>query len=51
MAKAFSPDPAALAAPAALPSVQLKSVGLHPLIYRKRIFRADRQAGEVLAAD
>jgi 23S rRNA (cytosine1962-C5)-methyltransferase len=28
-----------------LPTVWLKSAGLHPLIYRKRIFRVDRAAG------
>jgi 23S rRNA (cytosine1962-C5)-methyltransferase len=39
-----------------LPTVTLKSVGLHPLIYRKRIVRVDRHAAtgdlvEVLDAD
>jgi 23S rRNA (cytosine1962-C5)-methyltransferase len=33
-----------LALPARLPGVQVKSVGLHPLLYRKRIERADRDA-------
>jgi len=34
-----------------LPTVWLKSVGLHPLIYRKRIHRVDRaaQAGDIVA--
>ena len=30
--------------PARLPSVSVKSLGLHPLIYRKRIARVDRDA-------
>ena len=30
--------------PASLPAVHLKSFGLHPLIYRKRIARVDRDA-------
>jgi len=34
-----------LAPDARLPSVWLKSAGLHPLIYRKRIARVDRAAG------
>src|SRR4051794_39851078 len=39
-----------------LPSVTLKSVGLHPLLYSKRLLRVDRQAAagdlvEVLDAD
>jgi len=33
-----------LAMPPQLPAVQLKSVGLHPLIYRKRQARVDREA-------
>lgn len=33
-----------LSPPARLPGVQVKSLGLHPLIYRKRIERADRDA-------
>ena len=28
-----------------LPRVWLRSAGLHPLVYRKRIFRVDREAG------
>jgi 23S rRNA (cytosine1962-C5)-methyltransferase len=37
--------------PESLPSIVLKSVGLHPLIYRKRIVRVDRQAapGDLVA--
>src|SRR4051794_32567739 len=39
-----------------LPSVMLKTVGLHPLVYRKRLLRVDREAAagdlvEVLNAD
>ena len=29
--------------PSSLPAVQAKTVGLHPLLYRKRIERVDRQ--------
>ncbi|MDX1948178.1 MAG: class I SAM-dependent rRNA methyltransferase [Pirellulaceae bacterium] len=36
--------PRSLALDARLPGVQVKSVGLHPLLYRKRIDRADRDA-------
>lgn len=38
MPRSLQPDPE-------LPSVWLKSAGLHPLIYRKRLARVDRQAG------
>src|SRR5947208_249747 len=49
MQRSLEPD-------ARLPSVMLKTVGLHPLIYRKRILRVDRDAAagdlvEVLDAD
>jgi 23S rRNA (cytosine1962-C5)-methyltransferase len=49
MHRSFDPD-------LSLPSVMLKTVGLHPLIYRKRLLRVDRQAAagdlvEVLDAD
>jgi 23S rRNA (cytosine1962-C5)-methyltransferase len=49
MQRSLEPD-------AALPSVTLKTVGLHPLIYRKRILKIDREAQvgdlvEVLDAD
>src|SRR5216110_3520978 len=37
MQRSLQPD-------ARLPFVVLKSVGLHPLVYRKRIARVDRQA-------
>jgi 23S rRNA (cytosine1962-C5)-methyltransferase len=37
-----SPDQRPLSLPGKLPGVQAKSVGLHPLIYRKRIDRVDR---------
>ncbi len=48
--------PRSLEPDARLPSVQLKTVGLHPLVYRKRIVRVDRDAAagdlvEVLDAD
>src|SRR4051812_40647896 len=40
----MSASPDSLAADSRLPAVTLRTVGLHPLIYRKRILKVDRSA-------